>query len=91
MGISARIPLNPTHAAFLDVLLTGTIWNHPEYLQEAGNRRLSAMAQSLVELGWAVDMVMHQAPTAEQPNRKVALYYIGDHNRQTAFGDDLTA
>jgi hypothetical protein len=78
-------------ARFLDVLLHQTMYAHPEFLQEVGNRRMQELVESLRDLGYLVEMKEMSQPTLDRPDRVVALFYIGDQACDMAIGEDIDA
>ena len=73
---------------FLDVLLSGTMHLHQEYVQEVGHPRLLALAGAVRALGWEVQMKAVSMPAREHPSRHVAFFYIGEHTLDAAMGSD---
>lgn len=65
---------------FLDAMLDGLMHTRPEFLQRVGHYKLAAMADDLRALGWPVRMAERHAPTNDEPHRRIAVYFIGDHS-----------
>ena len=67
----------------LSTLLKGQAITHPEFEIATGSWRLAEPIRALChDHGWPVETVEIRAPTAENPNRKIARYVLPDSVRQ---------
>ena len=90
MVTKKNYPLSGTRLRrFLDAMLTQTMYAHPEFLQEPGNRSILQMVEELRVQGNAVEMVEVAQPTKENPGRHVAFYFIGDFSLDAHIGEDF--
>jgi hypothetical protein len=63
-------------ARLLTMLSRGARLTHPEFEALTGSWRLSAVVFELGLLGWQIDSVRINAPTADRPDRPIARYWL---------------
>lgn len=81
-GVRMPKPIFPPEGTvlrrFLDAMRSGTTPLHPEFMQTVGNSTMARRAEELRTLGWDVQVTDFHAPTRENPNARLALYYLRD-------------
>jgi hypothetical protein len=63
-------------ARLLKRLARGERLTHPDFETVTGSWRLSAVVFELALLGWQVESVRINAPTADRPDRPIARYWL---------------
>jgi hypothetical protein len=77
---------NTLPARCLSMLLTSRTFTHPEFEEQTGSWRLSAVVFTLIGLGWPVQSLDIPAPTPEAPSRTISRYYLSPETIQKIFG-----
>jgi hypothetical protein len=60
----------------LGMLIDGKHFDHPDFFNSTQSWRLSAVIFKLRNLGWSIETIDIPSPTAETPDRVIALYYL---------------
>ena len=69
----------------LKMLLSGRVFDHPDFLEGCGSWRLAAVVFQLRALGWPIDTIEIPAPSEEHPGRTIALYKLPANYAALAF------
>lgn len=77
------VPFNPTWPTrgtladrALGAMLDGLPIDHPAFENNTSSWRLGAVIFNLRALGWPIETIDVPSPTAEMPNRTIALYRL---------------
>ncbi len=68
----------------LGMFLDGKKLDHPDFEAATASWRLAAVVFELRELDWHIESIELPAPTEENPNRFISLYYLPDRYRVQA-------
>jgi hypothetical protein len=60
----------------LMLLLDGRLIDTPDFHDDTGSWRLAAVIRELVKMGWPISSTPTSAPTARNPNRRIAVYEL---------------
>ena len=57
-------------------LLDGRLVDTLDFQDDTGSWRLAAVVRELVKMGWPISSTPTSAPTARNPNRRIAVYEL---------------
>ena len=63
------------HRALM-LLLDGRLIDTIDFQDDTGSWRLAAVIDRLVKMGWPINSIPTSAPTAKNPNRRIAVYEL---------------
>ena len=58
------------------LLLDGRLIDTIDFQDDTGSWRLAAVIDRLVKMGWPINSIPTSAPTAKNPNRRIAVYEL---------------
>lgn len=67
---------NTLHSTALQMFLEGKRLDHPSFNEMTGSWRLAAVVKTLKKLGWPIATSRIPAPSANSPQREIALYRL---------------
>lgn len=80
------VPSGGLVRAVWKMLVSGYTLDHLGFLNDTGSWRLAAYVNELRGLGWPVQSTEVPRPTADNPHRHIAIYWLSDEAMHAAQG-----